>query len=73
MKIYLLSTQTQNLYLKNTRIDNNPKKISTTKIGKYTVCNYSSFGHCTFDGRKIKHNYYRGEKFMKHFQSMEQI
>ena len=46
---------------------NNPQKSSTTKINKHTPSGYSLFTHCSFDKRKNKLDYYRGEDCMKKF------
>ena len=42
-----------------------PESSSTTKINKYIASDYSSFMHCSFDARKNKHTYYRGNNCMK--------
>ena len=46
---------------------NNPNKLSTTKINKHTPSGYSLFTHCSFDESKNKLNYYRGDDCMKKF------
>ena len=46
---------------------NNPNKLSTTKINKHTPSGYSIFTHCSFDESKNKINYYRGDDCMKKF------
>ena len=39
---------------------NYPKKPSTTKVKKHTMCDYSLFTHCSFDSNKNKCDYYKG-------------
>ena len=46
---------------------NNPNKLSTTKINKHTPSGYSLFTNCSFDESKNKLNYYRGDDCMKKF------
>ena len=46
---------------------NNPKMSSTTKINKHTPSGYLLSLHCSFDTKKVKFDYYRGEKCMKNF------
>ena len=46
---------------------NNPNKLSTTKINKDTPSGYSLFTNCSFDESKNKLNYYRGDDCMKKF------
>ena len=53
--------------LKNEHLSNNPKNSSRTKINKHTSSVYSLFTHCSFDTRKNKLDYYRGENCMKNF------
>ena len=45
---------------------NNPNKLSTTKINKHTPSGYSIFTHCSFDESKNKINYYRGDDLREH-------
>ena len=40
---------------------NNPEESSTTEINKHTPSGYSLFTNCSFDERKNKLDYYRGE------------
>ena len=44
-----------------------PEKSSTIKVNKHTSSGYSLFTHYSFDGTKIKHDFYRGEDCMKKF------
>ena len=46
---------------------NNPEESSTTEINKHTPSGYSLFTNCSFDERKNKFDYYRGEDCMKKF------
>ena len=46
---------------------NNPEESSTTEINKHTPSSYSLFTNCSFDERKNKLDYYRGEDCMKKF------
>ena len=46
---------------------NNPEESSTTKVNKHTPSGYSIFANCSFDERKNKLDYYRGEDCMKEF------
>ena len=45
---------------------NNPEKSSITKANKHAP-GYSLFTHCSFDKTKNKHDYFRGEDYMKEF------
>ena len=44
---------------------NNPGRSLTTK--HIHIYSYSLFMHCSFDTRKNKHSYYRGNDCMKNF------
>ena len=44
---------------------NDPNKLSTTKINKHTPSGYSIFTNCSFDESKNKISYYRGDDCMK--------
>ena len=46
---------------------NNLEESSTTEINKHTPSGYSLFTHCSFDKKKNKLDYYRGEDCMKKF------
>ena len=46
---------------------NNPEESSTAEINKHTPSGYSLFTNCSFDERKNKLDYYRGEYCMKKF------
>ena len=46
---------------------NDPNKLSTTKINKHTPSGYSIFTNCSFDESKNKISYYRGNDCMKKF------
>ena len=46
---------------------NNPEKLSTTKVNKYTPSGYLLFTHYSFDTTKNKLDYYRGKNCMKNF------
>ena len=46
---------------------NNPNKLSATKINKHTPSGYLIFTHCSFDESKNKINFYRGDDCMKKF------
>ena len=46
---------------------NNPKKLSKTKINKHAPSGYSLFTHCSFDTLKNKLDYYRSKNCMKNF------
>ena len=46
---------------------NDPNKLSTTKINKHTPSCYSIFTNCSFDESKNKVSYYRGNDCMKIF------
>ena len=46
---------------------NDPNKLSTTKINKHMPSGYSIFTHCSFDESKNKNSYYRGDDCMKKF------
>ena len=46
---------------------NNPEESSTAEINKHTPSGYSLFTNCSFDERKNKLDYYRGEDCMKKF------
>ena len=46
---------------------NDPNKLSTTKINKHTPSCYSIFTNCSFDESKNKVSYYRGNDCMKKF------
>ena len=46
---------------------NNPEESSTTEINKHIPSGYSLFTNCSFDERKNKLDYYRGEDCMKKF------
>ena len=43
----------------------NPKRSSTTKVGKHIPCGYSIFTIWTFDGIENKHDVYRGKDCIK--------
>ena len=63
---HLLSTQTQNLYLKKYILDVAiQRKLSTAKVSKYKSCGYSSFTHCFFSTIKSKHGRYCIKNFCK--------
>ena len=47
--------------------DNNPEEYSTTKTDKHTQCALSMFKHCSFESKKDKHNFFRGEYLTKTF------
>ena len=44
--------------------ENDPNKLSTTKINKHIPSGYSIFTHFSFDESKNKLNYYRGDDCM---------
>ena len=44
---------------------NNPEESSTTEVNKHTTSGYSIFTNCSFDERKNKLDYYRGNDCMK--------
>ena len=46
---------------------NNSEESSTTEVNKHTPSAYSLFTNCSFDERKNKLDYYRGEDCMKKF------
>ena len=46
---------------------NNPEESSTTEINKHTPSGDSLFTNCSFDERKNKLDYYRGEDCIKQF------
>ena len=46
---------------------NNPNKLSSTKINKHTPSVYSIFTNCSLDESKNKISYYRGDYCMKKF------
>ena len=46
---------------------NDPNKLSTTKINKHTPSGYSIFTNSSFDESKNKISYYRGDDCMKKF------
>ena len=66
MKVsFVIYDDTESLLEKTDACHSSPEKSSTTKINKHTACDYSLFGHCSFDVTKNKHDYYRGKDCMK--------
>ena len=55
------------LLQKMSTCQNNPNKLSTTKINKHTPSGSSIFTNCSFDESKNKLNYYRGDDCMERF------
>ena len=47
--------------------DSSAEKTSTAKVRKHAACGYSLFTHRSFDTKKNKLDYYRGEDCMKTF------
>ena len=68
MKVpFIIYADTKYLLEKISKCYSIPEKWSTTKINKYTDCDYLFFTHFSFDTTKSKHNYYRGKNCMKNF------
>ena len=64
---FIIYADLESLIEKMNTCHNNPKKLSTTKINKHTLIDYSLFTYCSFDTTKNKLDYYRGKNFMKNF------
>ena len=68
MKVpFIIYADLESLLEKMNTCHNNAEKLSTTKINKHTLSNYSLFTHCSFDTTKNKLDYYRGKNCMKNF------
>ena len=68
MKVpFIIYADLESLLEKMSTCHNNPKKLSTTKINRYTASVYSLFRNCSFDTTKNKLDYYTGENCMKNF------
>ena len=68
MKVpFIIYADLESLLEKMNTCHNNAEKLSTTKINKHTLSNYSLLTHCSFDTTKNKLDYYRGKNCMKNF------
>ena len=68
MKVpFIIYLDLESLLEKINTCQNNPKKLSTTKINKHTTSGYSLCTHCSFDTTKNEFDYYRGKNCMKNF------
>ena len=68
MKVpFIIYADLESLLEKMNTCHNNPEKLSTTKINKHTLSDYSLFTHCSFDTTKNKLDYYRSKNCMKKF------
>ena len=68
MKVpFIIYADLESLLEKMSTCNNNPEKLSTTKINKHTPSGYSLFTHCSFDATRNKLDYYRGKNCMKNF------
>ena len=64
---FIIYADLESLLEKMNTCQNNPEKLSTTKINKHTPSGYSLFTQCSFDITKNKLDYYRGKHCMKNF------
>ena len=57
----------ESLVKKVDRCENNPGKLSTTKVDDHIICGYSMSTIWRFDSIENKYNVYRGEDCIKNF------
>ena len=65
--LFVIYADLEYLLEKMSTCQNNPNKLSTTKINKHTPSGYSIFTSSSFDESKNKLNYYRGDDCLKNF------
>ena len=65
--LFVIYADLECLLEKMSTCQNNPNKLSTTKINKQTPSGYLIFTHCSFDESKNKISYYRRDDCMKNF------
>ena len=68
MKVpFIIHANVKSLLEKMSTCHNNPKKLSTTKINKYTPSGYLLFTHFSFNATENKLHYYSDKNCMKNF------
>ena len=61
MKVpFIIYADLESLLEKMNTCQNDPKKLSTTKINEHAPSGHSLFTHCSIDATKNKFDYYRG-------------
>ena len=68
MKVpFIIYADMESLFENISIFHNNPNKLSTTKINKYTLSGYSLCTHGSFGNAKTRLDYYRSQDCMKMF------